>query len=235
MWCALHAMTSWVCRAAATFVLPGPQVATTGATPWSSWWTPSVFRARTLAMAALTGRVYHNREGHAQVCPHMPCRCPGQACGFVGSMAALLRHFAAVHRWPCTTEDEAAVGFDIELRDGFNFITAVRAATDQVTMNQHLFLLNMERAPFGRTITAFCIHPFHTSTAMLKLTYECYRSFDTCSTHHQSSEFKVACTDLSNGLPDPSECFLFIVPRSACRDDEEFTKVNVVITQAPSQ
>lgn len=179
--------------------------------------------------------VYHNREGHAQVCPHMPCRCPGQACGFVGSMAALLRHFAAVHRWPCTTEDEAAVGFDIELRDGFNFITAVRAATDQVTTNQHLFLLNMERAPFGRTITAFCIHPFHTSTAMLKLTYECYRSFDTCSTHHQSSEFKVACTDLSNGLPDPSECFLFIVPRSACRDDEEFTKVNVVITQAPSQ
>jgi hypothetical protein len=70
---------------------------------------------------------------------------------------------------------------------------------------------------------------------VLRLTYGCYRSFGMCSTHHQSSEFKVACTDLSNGLPNPSECFLFIVPRSACRDDEEFIKVKVVITRTTVQ
>ena len=71
MWCALHAMTSWGCRAAAMFVVPGPQVATAGATPWSSWWAPSVFRARTLAMAAPTGRritTVKTTHGRAPTC-----------------------------------------------------------------------------------------------------------------------------------------------------------------------
>jgi hypothetical protein len=87
MWCALHAMTSWGCRAAAMCAVPGPPVATTGAMPWSSWWTPSVFRARTLAMAAPIGRCITTVKATARVCPHMPCRCPGQACGFVGSIS----------------------------------------------------------------------------------------------------------------------------------------------------
>ncbi|OEL20643.1 hypothetical protein BAE44_0018337 [Dichanthelium oligosanthes] len=165
--------------------------------------------------------VYYNCEGHAQACAHAPCRCPGQGCGFVGSTVALQRHFAAVHSWPCTTEDKAGTGFDINLRDGFNFFTVIRAGANQGTTNQYLFLLNVELASFGRTITVFCIHPHHTSTATLKLTYGCYSSFDMCCMHHQVSEFKVACTDLSNGLPDPSGCFVFIVPRSAHRDDEE--------------
>ncbi|GJM94638.1 hypothetical protein PR202_ga11301 [Eleusine coracana subsp. coracana] len=33
---------------------------------------------------------YHDREAHALACVHKPtCGCPGEACGFVGSMAAL--------------------------------------------------------------------------------------------------------------------------------------------------
>ncbi|CAL5096992.1 unnamed protein product [Urochloa decumbens] len=179
--------------------------------------------------------VYHNSEVHAKACAHAPCCCPEQGCSFVGSTAALLQHFTALHRWPCTTENKAGDGFDVNLCDGFNFVTAVRAGANQGATNKYLFVLNVEQAPFGRTITVFCIHPHHTSTATLRLTYGCYRSFDMCWTHHQASEFKVACTDLSKGLPNPSECFVFIVPRSAHRDDEEFTKVNVVIHQTPIQ
>jgi E3 ubiquitin-protein ligase SIAH1 len=179
--------------------------------------------------------VYHSRESHARACAHAPCHCPGQACSFVGSTEALLQHFADVHRWPCTTEDKAGTGFDINLHDGFNFVTAIRADANQGTSNQYLFLLNVELAPFGRTITAFCIHPYYTSTATIKLTYSCYKMFDMCCMHRQSSEFKVACTDLSDGLPDSSKCFLFIVPRSARRDNEEFTEVTAIINQTPIQ
>ncbi|KAF8765993.1 hypothetical protein HU200_007928 [Digitaria exilis] len=179
--------------------------------------------------------VYHSRESHAQACTHAPCHCRRLACGFVGSTAALLLHFAAVHRWPCTTEDKAGVGFDINLTDGFNFITAARAGANQGTTDKYLFLLNVARTPFGRTIAVFCIHPHHTSTAELRLTYGCYRNFDMCCMHHQTSEFKVACTDLSKGLPDPSKCFMFIVPGSACRDDEVVTKVTATINKTPVQ
>ncbi|CAN6326729.1 unnamed protein product [Urochloa humidicola] len=179
--------------------------------------------------------VYHKSEVHAKACAHAPCRCPGQGCSFVGSTAALLQHFTALHGWPCTTENKSGASFNVNLCVGFNFVTAIRAGANQGATNKYLFLLNVEQAPFGRTITTFCIHPHHTSTATLRLTYGCYMSFDMCCTHHQASEFKVACTDLSNGLPDPSECFLFIVPRSTRRDDEEFTKVKVVISETPIQ
>jgi E3 ubiquitin-protein ligase SIAH1 len=32
--------------------------------------------------------------------------------------------------------------------------------------------------------------------------------------HYQESMFEVECTDLSNGLPNPDECFQFVVPKS---------------------
>ncbi|XP_040253390.1 uncharacterized protein [Aegilops tauschii subsp. strangulata] len=34
---------------------------------------------------------------------HGPCRCPGDARGFVGSTAALLCHFVSTHDWPVHT------------------------------------------------------------------------------------------------------------------------------------
>uniref|UniRef100_A0A0D9WCY0 RING-type E3 ubiquitin transferase n=1 Tax=Leersia perrieri TaxID=77586 RepID=A0A0D9WCY0_9ORYZ len=50
---------------------------------------------------------YHELESHRDTCPHAPnCHCPGDGCGFVGSTAALLDHFAAAapHDWPCTDQ-----------------------------------------------------------------------------------------------------------------------------------
>ena len=64
---------------------------------------------------------YHGQESHRQVCRHTPCRCRGESCGFIGSTAALLDHFACAHNWPCTTKVRAGETFSIHLRVGFNF------------------------------------------------------------------------------------------------------------------
>jgi len=48
---------------------------------------------------------YYAHEEHLLACPHAPCHCPGgEACGFAGSVAALLDHIASAHSWPCETE-----------------------------------------------------------------------------------------------------------------------------------
>ncbi|KAL6608233.1 hypothetical protein ACP70R_041296 [Stipagrostis hirtigluma subsp. patula] len=201
------------------------------------------------AHGCATRPAYHDRERHARACEHAPCHCPGEACGFAaGSTAALVDHFAAAHGWPCTAEHNSGVGFGVMLRDGFNFVTiggGAAAAEDQVaatTTTQYLFLLKVTRAPpFGRIITALCIHRRHpaiaaaAATATVKLTYTRYMPSDMCRLHKQSSEFKVACTDLSGGLPDPSECFQFVVPISVRGDDEAVTRVMMSITPPPVQ
>ncbi|KAB8098158.1 hypothetical protein EE612_027157, partial [Oryza sativa] len=70
---------------------------------------------------------YHDVEAHRLACPHGPCHCPGERCGFVGSTAALLDHFAATHNWPCTTNVRAREVFDVRLHDGFNFLVLAPA------------------------------------------------------------------------------------------------------------
>ncbi|TVU17672.1 hypothetical protein EJB05_33722 [Eragrostis curvula] len=94
----------------------------------------------------------------------------------------------------------------------------------------YLFLLNMERKQFGRAISVLCIHPDASGSLSpskeikCELVYSGYVSSkdgDQVVSHYQQSEFRVACTDLSNGLPDLNERFQFIVPRFAYRDVEE--------------
>ncbi|CAN6349690.1 unnamed protein product [Urochloa humidicola] len=196
--------------------------------------------------------VYHARDAHARACPHAPCRCPAEACGFAGPTAALADHLAAgAHRWPCFTEPSAARQgdkgglFSVALRDGFNFITgpaagaaaaAASSSDDQgaaaAASNKFLFLLNVERAPpFGRAITALCVHHDRAAAAKLKIV-----SSRRCggNTHQQTSELEVACTDFSNGLPDPTrDCFRFVVPGSGREEEDATTRVIVRITQPP--
>ena len=71
--------------------------------------------------------VYHAGEEHLRQCPHAPCHCPaGDGCSFVGSVTTLVEHLTAAHSWPCTAEDRPGYTFDVNLRDGFNFLTARR-------------------------------------------------------------------------------------------------------------
>jgi E3 ubiquitin-protein ligase SIAH1 len=136
----------------------------------------------------------------------------------------LVDHFKAVHgTWPCATmvrasttdEDEDEYKFIVSLHDGFNFLVA-DCPTDGVL---YLFLLNVVRQPHGCAISVLCIHPDNEDLRGMemqcKLSYSAKsRRGDGCQVikHFQESTFTVECTDLSDGLPSPDECFQFVVP-----------------------
>ncbi|KAL6607821.1 hypothetical protein ACP70R_040884 [Stipagrostis hirtigluma subsp. patula] len=188
--------------------------------------------------AGCTARVaYHEQEGHSQVCPRRPCHCPDEACDFIGSTEALLDHFSGIHGWPCTDEQTAEKGFTVHLHEGFNFVVADRYTNEGTnTYAQYLFLLNMARLPFGCTVSVLCIRPDIVDAAAgpskeikCELVYSryIYSEGDQMVNHHQQSEFKVPCTDLSSGLPDLSKSFQFIVPRFVYGDEEDTLEVTV--------
>ncbi|TVU17662.1 hypothetical protein EJB05_33710, partial [Eragrostis curvula] len=153
------------------------------------------------------------------------------------SSSALRDHVADAHGWPCTAEVSAEATFNVYIRDGFNFLTAVRGD------DQFLFLLNVVRAPFGRAIFAVRIRPHATAVSSLSAVCELELSFslngcyvDMCpSIHSQISVFKVGCTDLSGGLPDPNVSFHFVIPKYVPGYNEDFIEVAaaLVISNVP--
>ncbi|XP_037416913.1 putative E3 ubiquitin-protein ligase SINA-like 9 [Triticum dicoccoides] len=160
---------------------------------------------------------YSQQHEHVRSCQHLPCHCPADTCGFVGSTSVLLDHFAVVHRWPCTTELRTWKCVDVQLRDDFN------AAYVRVGGMQYLFLLNVARQPFGRSISVFCVHPrapVEESSptpvgfeVRLKYSRNDYGHGDMCRGHSQETKFKVACTDLSDGLPNSEGSFEIVLPK----------------------
>ncbi|TVU17617.1 hypothetical protein EJB05_33665, partial [Eragrostis curvula] len=179
---------------------------------------------------------YHDRERHAVACAHAPCRCPDKACLFFGSTTALRDHVADAHGRPCTAEISSEATINLYIRDGFNFPTAVRGD------DQFLFLLNVARAPFGRAIFAVRIRPQATAAAggggmrarALLLPQRLLRRH-VPSIHSQISVFKVECTDLSGGLPDPNVSFHFLIPKYVPGHKEDFIEVAaaLVISNVP--
>jgi E3 ubiquitin-protein ligase SIAH1 len=185
---------------------------------------------------------YYDQHSHCQTCPHAPCHCPGEACSFIGSTAALLDHIAGVHGWPCT-KTKAGERDTIRLRDGFNFLLAVGDAGDDgsqgtTTNHQWLFLLNVARQRLDRIISVLCFYPrVNAEDARLmefSLTYSNYSQVfidrhGGCllSNHYHSSSFRVACSNLSNGLPNPDECFRFVVPNSVVGDPNKEDGIEV--------
>ncbi|XP_066360836.1 uncharacterized protein [Miscanthus floridulus] len=166
---------------------------------------------------------------------HTPCHCSGKACGFVGSTATLLDHFARAHDWPCATKVRAATTtdygddddceFTVSLRYGFNFLVADCDTADGTTDDGlYLFLLNVAQKPLGCNISVFCIHPQHGQAPpremQCELSYSWHvpvksrRGGEKLIKHYQESTFTVGCTDLSSGPPEPDECFQFKVSES---------------------
>ncbi|TVU17666.1 hypothetical protein EJB05_33714 [Eragrostis curvula] len=173
------------------------------------------------AHGCATKPVYYDREDHAHSCAHAPCCCPGEACSFIGSAAALLNHIAAAHGWPCTVETSTGSSFNVDFSDGINIVTPVRETS------KHLFVLDVMRAPFGRVVTVFCVHPHPAATAELNLSYS---RLNISSRHHQCSEFKLACTDLSSALPsDSKERFHLVLPRTVDGQDEGTIRIEALI------
>ncbi|TVU17748.1 hypothetical protein EJB05_33803, partial [Eragrostis curvula] len=182
---------------------------------------------------------YCDKNSHCRTCPHAPCHCPGEGCSFIGSTTALWDHFAGVHGWSCTSKIRAGSKCTLSLHDGFNFLLANCDAEGGEGMtatptagNEWLFLLNVVRQPLDRAISMLCIHPhagINAKEMECSLMYSQYgRVVNNChggdrlTSHYQNSSFRVACTDLSHGLPNPNECFQFVVPNSAVKDHKEY-------------
>ncbi|XP_006651033.1 putative E3 ubiquitin-protein ligase SINA-like 9 [Oryza brachyantha] len=170
---------------------------------------------------------YHDLDAHRLVCRHAPCHCPGDACGFVGSAAALLDHFAAAHNWPCTTNVRAGEMVSAHLRDGFTFLRVHHHRRGSATFSDHLIMLNVTREPLGRAISVLCIRPHAAEQPAMQCELLFVSRFgyngdgDMCRSHYQKSEFHIGCTDLADGLPDRKQCFQFVVPWCVLEDDDQ--------------
>ncbi|TVU17762.1 hypothetical protein EJB05_33817, partial [Eragrostis curvula] len=131
---------------------------------------------------------------------------------------------------------------NVHLCDGFNFLLFDRHAADDqgdTTSTQYLFLLNVVRQPNGRAISVFWIHPNagascsygQGSSKKLKfqlsyLRYAQVTADQLIAKYNQESEYVVACTDLSDGLPSPDGCVQFILLDSVVADrDRDAIKV----------
>lgn len=172
---------------------------------------------------------------------------PDKTCGFVGSLAALVGHFAGAHGWQCTGEILPGHRFPVHLRDGFNFLTAVRESLpDQgtITTNQYLFLLNVAQTPFGHAISAVLLSPQAATTSSpssltatmkceIELSYSHYKpdsDSERSHFHSQSSRFHVPCLDPSTGeLPDPNVSFQFFIPKYIAGFDAAACKVTAAL------
>ncbi|XP_066365124.1 uncharacterized protein [Miscanthus floridulus] len=168
--------------------------------------------------------VYHAREEHILQCPHAPsCHCPG---GFVGSVTTLVEHLAAAHSWPCTAEPSDDGSFGVDLRDGFNFLTAVSGAA------KYLLLLDMASTPFVHIISAGWIRsvPAMASNSSAPATVD-----TTCDLElrfrDMRSQFQLQCTSPSNRLPDPNASFhRFFFPKYPGGSDKATLHVTAVIS-----
>ncbi|PAN17312.1 hypothetical protein PAHAL_3G121400 [Panicum hallii] len=76
-----------------------------------------------------------------------------------------------------------------------------------------LFLLNVSRHPFCRAVSVLCIRPRTAAAREIRFELSCprrfrpsYRSNHGLVSHEQRAVFRFACLDLSDGLPDSSDC-----------------------------
>ncbi|TVU17688.1 hypothetical protein EJB05_33738 [Eragrostis curvula] len=189
---------------------------------------------------------YCHQQSHRQACPHAPYSCPGKNCGFIGYMnAGLLDHFSGTHGWPCTTKKNRAnktCRFSVGLNNnGFNFLiadlaTAGEGGSATITSSKYLFLLNVLQKPLGRAISVLLIGRKPSSKAVkCVLTFSHIASEDRkfLGSHLLQSKINVECSDLCSGVPNPDDCFQFVVPDyllgEGNRDSAIKIKVNISI------
>ncbi|WVZ96345.1 LOW QUALITY PROTEIN: hypothetical protein U9M48_042000, partial [Paspalum notatum var. saurae] len=171
---------------------------------------------------------YHGVEEHLRA-RTVPCRCPGEACRFTGPVAALVDHITRGHGWPCTATEalDRSRWFYLDLVDGFNFVVV---ADDAQAAGRHLILLNVARPSFGRVVSVVCIHPHGggpSSEAVNCILQYCRKGGEMIRHYMESCEMRVACTDPSNGLPGPNQCYQFIVPKFVRGDDDGAVRCGV--------
>ncbi|CAN6214212.1 unnamed protein product [Urochloa humidicola] len=169
---------------------------------------------------------YQALAQHIPGCPHAPCHCPGEGCGFVGSVAQLVDHAAGAHGWPVHRPYHARERtFAVGLRDGLNFV---------LSDYNDLLLLNVTRHPFCRAVSAVCIRAHTAAEKALEMTIELARplffSNHGLVTQELKTVFTVAFSDLSDGLPNSNDSHQFIVPKYAHGDHADSLNVWIRIS-----
>jgi E3 ubiquitin-protein ligase SIAH1 len=192
-----------------------------------------------------TRPAYFDHHGHCKTCPYAPYRCPSKECTFLGSTDALLDHLTGAHGWPSPTKISVFERHSICLYDGFNFLLADCAEDDNhgsttttICSSKYLFLLNVTRQSLGRAISVHLIGQGSPSEILRCVLSYSLVVYDPCerhkflASHSLQSDINVECMDLSNGLPDPADCFHFVVPDSVLGDKnkEDPIQVNVCIS-----
>ncbi|OEL14067.1 hypothetical protein BAE44_0024914 [Dichanthelium oligosanthes] len=189
-----------------------------------------------------TRLTYYDQHGHCQTCVHAPRHCPGKDCSFLGSTEALLDHFTSAHGWPSTTKISAFETCSISLYDGFNFILAdcgedndPGTTATSSSSSRYLFLLKVTRQPLGRSITVHCIGQESASEGLRyelsysRVLYDPWDHNKFLGSHSLLSEINVECMDLANGLPDPDDCFQFVMPDSVLRNNVKKDAIDIKV------
>ncbi|TVU17702.1 hypothetical protein EJB05_33753 [Eragrostis curvula] len=91
----------------------------------------------------------------------------------------------------------------------------VAGGSAAITSSKYLFLLNVLRKPFGRAISVLLIGRKPSSKAVkCVLTFSHIASQDRkfLGSHLLQSKINVECSDLCSGVPNPDDCFQFVVP-----------------------
>uniref|UniRef100_A0ACD5W348 Uncharacterized protein n=1 Tax=Avena sativa TaxID=4498 RepID=A0ACD5W348_AVESA len=179
------------------------------------------------------------------------CRCPCEACGFVGSTGELLCHFVSAHDWPCTNGVTSGDTITVRLHDGINVVAVdcIGASDDDNRRDfagRYLIMLQVESEAFGRLVSGFCLRPRvasfdRTSSLPARDDPRCHLSLsytrnvraaagdDTLvQRYDQTTDASVPCSDVARGVPDNDSWFEAQVFRSVdLEDNEETIEVNL--------
>ncbi|KAF8725907.1 hypothetical protein HU200_020475 [Digitaria exilis] len=148
-------------------------------------------------------------------------------------------HIASTHHWPCTPVRVRSRRCPLSppnilhLRTGFNFV--VLTGDDYGDDNKYLFLLNVTRYPFCRAVSVIWICSRSEAVKEIRFELSCqFWSNGLLIGHNLKTEFRVAYSDLSDGLPS-NGCHQLIVPITC--DDWGDMEVNIEISidQTPEQ
>ncbi|KAI5009417.1 hypothetical protein ZWY2020_011554 [Hordeum vulgare] len=137
---------------------------------------------------------------HEEACPHAPCFCPEQGCGFAGTTGALLDHLAAKHEWP-VTEFDYFEPVDVPVKAGMHVLHGTYQDEEDQDKDSDLFLLDVDVDSSRLCVVSLVRVQAHRPEYALR----CSLSFSWFRGHTQVLTLDmIPTTSLAHGLPHES-------------------------------
>ncbi|EAY72326.1 putative E3 ubiquitin-protein ligase SINA-like 6 [Oryza sativa Japonica Group] len=152
--------------------------------------------------------VYGAAAEHQRACPCAPCSCPDPGCGFRGSPAALLGHFATDHPWSVTQ---------------ISYAKPCRLAVP-LPRRCHVLVGEDDRAMFlvvspspcgvgvGAAVCVACVRANGDDAAAAQYKCKLWVEVPTNSDNMVMMTSKVRSSDLSGGFPAAEQGMFLVVP-----------------------